>query len=114
MSWKLFLPVLWLSALLGGNLAGQAVGRKQAKQKTPPVVVQEEKTEPVPEGRISIQELKRKLDAKEKIVILDNRTGSSWIGSLVKIKGAIHMPGDQVSARIEEIPKDREVITYCT
>lgn len=109
-----FLLVLLFAGLVGMNGFGQAVRQKQAKAKTPPVAAHQEKSEPVPEGRISIHELKRKLHAKEKLVILDNRTGSSWIGSLVKIKGAIHMPNDQVSSRIDEIPKDREIVTYCT
>lgn len=72
-----------------------------------------EEVEQVPEGRISIHHLKRKLEAKEPIVIIDNRTGGSWLGSLVKIPGAIHMPVDELPTRLDELPKDREIVTYC-
>ena len=64
--------------------------------------------------RITTHELKRKLDAKEDILILDNRTGSAWIGSQVKIKGAIHMPLQELMTKLDKLPKDKEIITYCT
>ena len=64
--------------------------------------------------RITTHELKRKLDAKEDLVILDNRDGRAWIGSAVKIKGAIHITLSQLEARMKDLPQDKEIITYCT
>jgi 3-mercaptopyruvate sulfurtransferase SseA len=63
--------------------------------------------------RITTHELKRKLEAKEKLLILDNRTGSAWIGSQVKIKGALHMPMQELMQQFDKLPKDKEIITYC-
>lgn len=67
----------------------------------------------VPADRITIQELKRKMDAGEKMVILDARKGSAWIGSVVKIKGAIHCTNDDLEAKIPDLPRDQEIIIYC-
>jgi hypothetical protein len=64
--------------------------------------------------RITVQELKAKLDKGEDVAILDVRTGSDWGRSLYKIKGAIRVPITQVEERTRHLPKDKEVITYCT
>ncbi len=66
------------------------------------------------DDRISINELKRKLDRKEKIVIIDARDGNSYLGSSVKIKTSIHIIPDQLEARMSELPKNREIVIYCT
>ncbi|MCI0338480.1 MAG: hypothetical protein L0226_12960 [Acidobacteria bacterium] len=67
-----------------------------------------------PNDRITIHELKRKMDRKEDIVIIDTRAGNSYIGSTVKIKGAIHITLDELPSRLSELPKKKEIITYCT
>jgi hypothetical protein len=86
--------------------------RRAASKRTPADAVKKEQ-ENIPADRISIHQLKRKLDAKEKIVIVDARAGSAWIGSLVKIKGAVHITLDDLEARMKELPKNREIIAYC-
>ncbi len=70
--------------------------------------------ENVPAGRITIHQLKRKLDAKEEIVIIDTRQGSSYVGSTVKIKGAIHITVDELEAKMKDLPKNKEIVAYCT
>ncbi len=64
--------------------------------------------------RITIGDLKRKLDRKEEVIIIDARAGSSWIGSSVRIKGSIHITTDQLDARIDKLPKNKEIVIYCT
>jgi hypothetical protein len=64
--------------------------------------------------RITVQELKAKLDRGEHIIILDMRTGNDWARSKYKIKGAIRMPINQLNRRSGEWPKDQEIVTYCT
>jgi rhodanese-related sulfurtransferase len=66
------------------------------------------------DDRITIHELKRKMDRKEEVVIIDTRAGHSYIGSSVKIKGAIHLTLDELQARMGELPKHKEIIPYCT
>src|SRR5262245_19287838 len=75
---------------------------------------EEKQVAQVREDRISVDELKRKLDAKEEIVIIDTRKGSAWIGSLVKIKGAIHITLDELEAKMNEFPRDKQIVAYCT
>lgn len=58
--------------------------------------------------RISLDDLKALLASGKPVLILDVR---NEVGS--KIKGAVHIPLDQVEARVGEIPRDREVVTYC-
>ena len=81
---------------------------------TKPVTALPEEAANTNPDRITTHELKRKLDAKEDIVILDNRTGSAWIGSQVKIKGAVHLPLQELLTSLDKLPKDKEIITYCT
>ncbi|MEK6726995.1 MAG: rhodanese-like domain-containing protein [Deltaproteobacteria bacterium] len=47
-------------------------------------------------------------------MLLDVRTGSSYGGSKVKIKGAMRIAPDEVETRYKELTKDKEIITYCT
>lgn len=59
--------------------------------------------------RISVEELKTLLADKKPVVVLDVRDGD--VES--KIKGAAHIPLDQVEARAGELPRTSEIITYC-
>jgi len=63
---------------------------------------------------ITKEEVKQKMDAGEPITFLDARAAKAWDSSEVKIAGAIRMLADEVAQRLEEIPRDRTVVTYCT
>jgi rhodanese-related sulfurtransferase len=64
--------------------------------------------------RIDPQEVKRRLDAGESIVLLDTRSTESWERSDEQIPGSIRVPPDDVQYHFGEIPINRPVITYCT
>lgn len=66
--------------------------------------------------RISIDELKAKMERKEKILIIDARAGSSYLGSSVQIRGAVHLTLDDLESTHSDlgVPVDREIIIYCT
>lgn len=66
------------------------------------------------EGRITINELKAKMDNGEDIVILDVRTSKDYLDSNVKIKGAVRIDPDSIERKYKVLPKDKEIITYCT
>jgi rhodanese-related sulfurtransferase len=68
----------------------------------------------IPDDRITIHELKRKMDRKEAMVIIDARAGNAYIGSSVKIKDSIHITLDELQSRMSKLPKNKEIITYCT
>ena len=61
-----------------------------------------------PSDRITLEEFKR-LRAEGKVFVLDVRY---QIDS--KIKGSTHIPLDQLESRLAELPKDREIVTYCS
>ncbi|MGA2332613.1 MAG: rhodanese-like domain-containing protein [Syntrophales bacterium] len=69
-------------------------------------------TDDVP--RITVQELKAKIDRGEDLVIVDVRTGKDYEGSKIKIKGAVRIPIVQIEERYRELPRDKEIILYCT
>ena len=60
--------------------------------------------------RITIAEFKSLFDRGTGLVVLDVRGA----GVETKIKGAQHIPLDQLERRLKEIPRDREVVTYCS
>ena len=65
----------------------------------------------VKEGRfVGADEVKRALDAKAKLVIIDARPESEWM--TVHITGAVSIPHYQL-ARLAEVPKDATIIAYC-
>lgn len=80
-----------------------------------PVIAPAQKSEKKSdEERITIEDLKRKMDRREKVLIIDARAGSSWVGSSVRIKDALHITLDQIDSRMNDLPKDREIVIYCT
>lgn len=76
---------------------------------TPPV-----KTADVAKDRITIQQLKEKMDANEEVIILDVRSKYAWESSSIKIKGAIRVDPEQVEAGTKSLPKDKLIVAYCT
>lgn len=64
--------------------------------------------------RVTVDELKSRLDSGAKIVILDVRSRSSYGSSDVTIKGSVRIPPDELNDRAGELPPGREVVTYCT
>lgn len=103
---------LWLLILIGSMLALPVCGQNagvESRQNSPA-----KEDENVPSDRITIHQLKRKLDAKEEVVIIDTRKGSSYVGSTVKIKGAIHITVDELEAKMKDLPKNKEIVAYCT
>lgn len=60
------------------------------------------------EGRVTVDEFKR-LAARNSVVVLDVR--NEEIDR--KIRGALHMPYNDIVQRAGELPRDREIITYC-
>ena len=61
--------------------------------------------------RITAEELHR-LWEQNKVLIIDTRNDASFKQS--HIKGAILIPAGEVEQRIDELPKDKFIATYCT
>ena len=60
------------------------------------------------EERVAVEEFKQ-LAARNAVVILDVRNDKIER----KIKGALHLPYNDIEARAGELPRDREIVTYC-
>ena len=65
-------------------------------------------------ARIQPQELKEKLDAAEDIVIVDLRSSLDFEAEPETIPGAIRVDRDDLVHQHERIPRDREIILFCT
>ena len=63
--------------------------------------------------RVSVEELKRRIDEGEDVVVLDVRRGS-WARSDVKIKGAIRMELEDALAPDVGLPRAGTIVGYCT
>ncbi len=66
------------------------------------------------DDRITADEVKVRLDRGEPIVFVDTRNPEAWAESDVKAPGAIRVPADDIDPHIDEIPRDRTIVTYCT
>jgi rhodanese-related sulfurtransferase len=64
--------------------------------------------------RVTVDELKTRLDRGEQFAFVDTRNPKAWGEAESKLPGAIRVPADEVETHLDEIPKDRTVITYCT
>jgi len=91
---KLFVSTLWILFILGG-CADEVI--------TPPADALEA-------PRITLEELKSKLDQKADVIVVDVRGDISF--EQEHIKGAISIPLGEVEARHEEFPKDKEIVFY--
>lgn len=65
-------------------------------------------------ARISPAELMRVIEAGEPIAIIDLRHGLDVEAEAFKLPGAIHMLPDELEQRHAEIPRDRDIVLYCT
>lgn len=61
-----------------------------------------------PDDRITVEEFKGLAEDGKSFLALDVR---GHVDS--KIKGAKHVPLDALESRLGELPRDREIVTYC-
>ncbi|HEX6730089.1 MAG TPA: rhodanese-like domain-containing protein [Pyrinomonadaceae bacterium] len=64
--------------------------------------------------RVTVDELTTRLDRGEQFAFVDTRNPKAWGDAESKLPGAIRVSADEVETHLDEIPKDRTVITYCT
>jgi len=63
------------------------------------------------ETETDVNELKRKIDAKEDFFLLDVREPNEY--QIGKIPGSTLIPLGEVPQRVSEIPRDKEIIVHC-
>lgn len=65
-------------------------------------------------GRITVAELKKKIDEGEDLVIVDLRHSLDFEADPETIPGAFRMDATELQEKNDRLPRDREVILYCT
>jgi len=64
--------------------------------------------------RLEPEELKRQLDAGEQVYIVDLRHPLELLPDPFTLPGAVHFSPDVLAERHHEIPRDRDIVLYCT
>src|SRR6516225_4258651 len=95
----------WLLVLLAGALAAYIAYKFVARQR----FLRELRI-----ARITVDELKEKLDAGENVTIVDLRHSMDFEASPETIPGALHMDAKELEATNDRLPRDGEVVLYCT
>lgn len=65
-------------------------------------------------ARITVDELRQKLDAGETPLIFDLRSSAAVEQDPTLIQGAIHLSMEDIEKRVSEFPRDRDIIVYCS
>lgn len=91
----------WASLALGVYLAAKYAHRRRFLRS-------------VRMARISPEELKGRLDAGEDIVIVDLRSSLDFEAEPASIPGSVRVAQDELLEHHERIPRDREIVLFCT
>jgi membrane protein DedA with SNARE-associated domain/rhodanese-related sulfurtransferase len=65
-------------------------------------------------SRLEPEELKRLLDSSEPVYIVDLRHPLELLPDPFTLPGALHISPEALTARSSEIPRDRDIVLYCT
>lgn len=76
------------------------------------ILIQVSKSHALEVPRITAEELKGKLDRGIDVIIVDSRGKDSF--EQEHIKGAFSIPLGEMEERHNELPKDKEIVFYCT
>jgi rhodanese-related sulfurtransferase len=111
--WAILVCGFFLLIGTGATMAGVGAAGVQDPAQAKP-----DQTKPPEPEWITVEELKAKLAKNEAVTIVDLRAGDTFINSADKIKGAIHMRARRLRYRLgfapfKELPRDREIVTYC-
>ncbi|MFQ6039927.1 MAG: rhodanese-like domain-containing protein [Candidatus Poribacteria bacterium] len=74
------------------------------------ILIQISQADAIEVPRITLEELKSKLDGNADIIVADARGKNSF--EQERIKGAISMPLSEVEARYKELPREKEIVFY--
>ncbi len=71
-----------------------------------------EVTEAIEPARLTVEEVRGRLDRGERVTFLDARGQQDWESSNEKLPGAIRMVFSQLAKRLSEIPRSGTIVTY--
>jgi rhodanese-related sulfurtransferase len=64
--------------------------------------------------RITVEELKRRMEAGEDFTIIDVRNPQAWAEADTKIPEALRIPINDLEKNLPSIPKNKPAVAYCT
>lgn len=64
--------------------------------------------------RITTDEVRERMERGEEFAFVDTRNPKAWAESDKKLPNAIRVPAEELGQHLDQIPKDRAVLTYCT
>jgi rhodanese-related sulfurtransferase len=64
--------------------------------------------------RITVAELKKRMEAGEDFTVIDTRNPQVWAQSDEMVPEAIRVPLDNLDENISRIPKNKPIVAYCT
>ena len=64
--------------------------------------------------RITIDELRKRMEAGEDFAFIDTRNPQAWAQSDTMLPEALRIPLDNLEQHLSEIPKNKAVVAYCT
>lgn len=64
--------------------------------------------------RVTVEEVKERMDRGEAFTFIDIRNPKAWAEADTKLPGAIRIPADEAEQHLDQVPRDRTAITYCT
>jgi membrane protein DedA with SNARE-associated domain/rhodanese-related sulfurtransferase len=94
----------WLLVILLAGLAGYVAWKAYHRQKF---------LTGLKIARITPEELKKKIDAGEDVIIVDLRHALDFEAHPDTIPGSIHMDAAELEEASEIIPRDREIVLFC-
>jgi hypothetical protein len=65
-------------------------------------------------ARISVDELRSLMDDGKSPIVVDVRTAGARLRDPRRIPGATVLETNELDVRLSELPRDREIILYCT
>jgi len=95
----------WLVVVVVGGLAGYIAWKYVQRQRF---------LRSLRIARITPGELKEKLEAGEEMVIVDLRHSLDFDAEPHTVPGALRLTAEELNERHAEIPRDREIVLYCT
>jgi rhodanese-related sulfurtransferase len=64
-------------------------------------------------SRITVEELKSRMDAGEDFTLIDVRNPNAWAESDTMLPEAIRVPPDKLEENLPRIPKNKPIVAYC-
>jgi rhodanese-related sulfurtransferase len=64
--------------------------------------------------RITVDELRRRMEAGEDFTVIDVRNPQVWAQSDIMLPEAIRVPLENSEENLPKIPNNKPIVTYCT